>query len=113
MDSSRLKPRAAVPGCSSLKSQPVRGGRRSLIFAMNAVTNSHDAETGFESPPRTMIPYSVSIPHTFGSAIAGRYRAPRRNIRLHPDQIVGVGQLDGRLAGRAPRAQFQGRSARL
>ena len=40
---------------------------------MKALINNDDADTGFDSPPRTMMPYSVSMPQTFGSAMTGRY----------------------------------------
>src|SRR5215210_106185 len=51
---------------------------------------------GFESAPRRMIPYSVSIPQTFRMAIAGPY--PLTGVR--PLQVLaGAHTLDGPPAG--------------
>jgi hypothetical protein len=60
--------RGVVGGCSSSKSQPIRPRSR-FVAATYALINIDDAETGLLSPPRTTIPYSVSIPHTLGSAM--------------------------------------------
>src|SRR3546814_1923606 len=68
-----LNPRASFPGCSSSKSQPTRvlAAPRSLRASSctYALISTDDAAIGFDSPPRTMIPYSVSIPRTFCRAI--------------------------------------------
>ena len=39
--------------------------------------STDDAAIGFESPPRTMIPYSVSIPRTFRIATDRPYPVPK------------------------------------
>jgi hypothetical protein len=67
-ESSSENPRASLAGCSSSKSQPIRPRSR-FVAATYALINIDDAETGLLSPPRTTIPYSVSIPHTLGSAM--------------------------------------------
>jgi hypothetical protein len=39
------------------------------VAATYALISIDDAETGLLSPPRTTMPYSVSIPQTLGSAM--------------------------------------------
>jgi hypothetical protein len=72
------KPRASLPGCSSSKSQPTFGvecpspGVRARSFTY-ALISTDDAAIGLASgAPRTRIPYSVSIPRTFRSAIVAK-----------------------------------------
>jgi hypothetical protein len=67
---SAMKPRASRPGDSSSKSQPTLR----CSSATYELIRTDEAAMGFESgPPRTMIPYSVSMPQTFRIATDGPY----------------------------------------
>ena len=95
---STAKPRASMPGLSSSKSHTVR---RSSV-AMYALMSTDEAATGFESAPRTEIPYSVSMPQTLRIAMPGTLPAGCRTARgLRLGDSVPVGCLEV-LAGGGP-----------